>query len=414
MLTDAACRNAKCPSELKQKKFYDAGGLFLLVMSSGSKLWRWKYRIRGKEKLFSFGSYPEVSLAQARSARDTQKQFKDDGKDPSMIRKQAQLKANFLESDTFKAVAQDWYEKKHAPWSKHYAVREQRNLEKDLYPYLATLRITEIEPPQLLAVLRKVEERGSFDVAHRVLATARSIWKYAVAIGAAKDDITSCLKQGLKKHIGKHFSAIIEPKALGTLLRSIDVYQGSMVTKAALQLSPMLFQRPGELRGMTWAELDLEKAIWTIPAMRMKRRIEGKQNGDDHIVPLPKQAVEILNRLHHKTGHGALVFPGQRAHDRPISDNTLRAALAALGYGPDIQSVHGFRATARTMLAEILEVDPLVIEAQLAHIIKDANGRAYNRTTFVQKRIVMMQSWADYLDQLRHGAIIVQLPKLVA
>lgn len=414
MLTIVECKNAKCPPDLKQKKFHDTGGLYLLVTPNGSKLWRWKYRIRGKEKLFSFGSYPEISLAQARSARDSQKQIKDGGKDPSMVRKQALLKVNFLDSDTFKAIAQDWYSKKHAPWSRHYAIREQRNLEKDLYPYLATLRMTEIEPQQLLAVLRKVEERGSFDVAHRVLATARSIWKYAVAIGAAKVDITSCLKQGLNKHVGRHFAAIIEPKALGVLLRSIDVYQGSMGTKDALQLSPMLFQRPGELRGMTWAELDLEKAIWTIPAMRMKRRIEGKQNGDDHIVPLPTQAVEILKNLQHKTGHGALVFPGQRAHDRPISDNTLRAALASLGYGPDRQSVHGFRATARTMLAEILEVDPLVIEAQLAHIIKDANGRAYNRTTFVQKRIEMMQLWADYLDQLRHGAIIIQLPKLVA
>jgi integrase len=414
MLTIVECKNAKCPPDSKQKKFHDTGGLYLLVTPNGSKLWRWKYRIRGKEKLFSFGCYPEISLAQARSARDAQKQIKDGGKDPSMVRKQALLKVSFLDSDTFKAIAQDWYSKKHAPWSRHYAIREQRNLEKDLYPYLATLRMTEIEPQQLLAVLRKVEERGSFDVAHRVLATARSVWQYAVAIGAAKVDITSCLKQGLKKHVGKHFAAIIEPKALGALLRSIDVYQGSAGTKAALQLSPMLFQRPGELRGMAWAELDLEKAIWTIPAMRMKRRIEGKLNGDDHIVPLPKQAVEILKNLHHKTGRGALVFPGQRAHDRSISDNTLRAALASLGYGPDRQSVHGFRATARTMLAEVLEVDPLVIEAQLAHIIKDANGRAYNRTTFVQKRIEMMQTWADYLDQLRHGANVFELPKLVA
>ena len=215
---------------------------------------------------------------------------------------------------------------------------------------------------------------------------------------------------GMAGHVGAEYP----PIAFGALLRSIDVYQGSAGTKAALQLSPMLFQRPGEIRGMTWAELDLEKAIWTIPAMRMKRRIEGKLNGDDHIVPLPKQAVEILKNLQLKVRRSELVFPGQRFHDRPISDNTLRAALAALGYGPDKQSVHGFRATARTMLAERLEIDPVVIEAQLAHIIKDANGRAYNRTTFVQKRIEMMQKWADYLDDLRHGAMVIQLPKLVA
>lgn len=414
MLTDAVCRNSKCPPELKQKKFFDSGGLFLLVTPNGSRLWRWKYRIRGKEKLLTLGSYPQISLAQARSARDAQKRLKDDGKDPSVIRKQAQLKAQFSEVDTFKGIAQDWYEKKHAPWSQHYAVRERRNLEKDLYPHLGDLRMADIEPQQLLAVLRKVEDRGSYDVAHRVLATARSIWKYAVAIGAVQSDITACLKQALNKHIGRHFAAIIEPKALGELLRAIDTYQGSFGTKAALQLSPLLFQRPGEVRGMKWAELDLERGVWTIPSLRMKRRIEGKLNGDDHIVPLARQAVEILKTLKRHTGHGELVFPGQRFHDRPISDNTLRAALATLGYGPDRHSVHGFRATARTILAEVLEVDPLVIEAQLAHVIRDANGRAYNRTTYIQKRLEMMQIWADYLDQLRIGGVVVSIQKKMA
>lgn len=414
MLTDAACRNAKCPPDLKQKKYHDSNGLYLLAMASGSKLWRWKYRIGGKEKLFSLGNYPATTLAQARSARDAQKQIKDSGKDPSTVRKQAQLRANFLDSDTFKAVAEDWYEKKHTPWSRHYAVRERRNLEKDLYPHLASLRMSDIEPQHLLGVLEKVQDRGATDVVHRVLATARGIWKYALVIGAAKSDITIELKKALRVHIGRHFAAIIEPKALGTLLRSIDAYQGSAGVKAALQLSPMLFQRPGEIRGMTWTELDLENAIWTIPAMRMKRRLKGKLNGDPHIVPLSKQAVEILKNLQLQSGRGGMVFPGQRSHDRPISDNTLRAALATLGYGPEKQSVHGFRATARTMLDEILGFDPLVIEAQLAHVVKDVNGRAYNRTTYLQKRIQMMQRWADYLDELRQGATVFQLPRLVA
>jgi integrase len=183
--------------------------------------------------------------------------------------------------------------------------------------------------------------------------------------------------------------------------------------RAALQLAPMLFQRPNELRGATWAEIDLDGALWTVPAARMKRRIDGKQNGDPHLVPLPTQAVEILRKLHPVTGHGVMVFPGERSHERPISDNTLRAALLTLGYGPTVQTVHGFRATARTLLAEVLEVDPLVIEAQLAHAVKDANGRAYNRTQYVKQRSVMMQRWADYLDQLA-GGVVVALDKKAA
>ena len=195
---------------------------------------------------------------------------------------------------------------------------------------------------------------------------------------------------------------------LGGLIRAIRGYQGGPIVRAALQLAPILFQRPGELRGMAWAEIDLDAAFWTVPAMRMKRSVDGKQNGNPHLVPLPVQAVEILRKLHPLTGHGALVFHGERSHDRPISDNTLRAALMTLGYGPDVQSVHGFRATARTLLAEELSIDPLVIEAQLAHAVKDANGRAYNRTQYLKHRTGMMQTWADYLDKLAAGANVIQ------
>jgi integrase len=414
MLTDAVCRNAKCPPELKQKKFYDTGGLFLLVTPNGSKRWQWKYRIRGKEKLFSFGSYPEVSLAQVRSARDAQKQIKDDGQDPSAIRKQSRLRGYSSNDKSFKFIALKWYEEKKDNWGNHYAVREKRNLEKDLFPFLGSLQIDSIQPLELLAVLRKVEERGSIDVAHRVLTTAVNVWEYAISEEATKTDITFGLRARLKVHIGRHFAAILEPVALGALLRAIDTYQGSATTKAALKLTPILFQRPGEIRGMAWSELNLENATWTIPSMRMKRNKINKLTGEDHIVPLPKQAVDIIKKLHPLTGHGTLVFPGQRFHDRPISDNTLRAALAVLGYGPEIQSVHGFRATARTMLAERLNTNTFVIEAQLAHIVKDTNGAAYNRAVYLEQRIKMMQLWADYLDHLRHGANVFELPKLVA
>ena len=250
-------------------------------------------------------------------------------------------------------------------------------------------------------MIRCVEERGALDVAHRVLSTAGQVWRYAVATARAPRDVSADIRGALKPHHGKHFAATTDPAKLGEILRAIDAYQGGPIVRAALKLAPMLFQRPGELRAAAWAEFDLDAALWTIPAARMKRRKEGKENGDSHLVPLPTQAVNILRQLHPLTERSTLVFHGERSHERPISDNTLRAALLTLGYGPDVQSVHGFRATARTLLAEELNIDPLVIEAQLAHAVKDANGRAYNRTQYMKHRASMMQTWADYLDKLR-------------
>lgn len=259
-----------------------------------------------------------------------------------------------------------------------------------------------------MAVVRRVEERGALDVAHRVLTTVGQVWRYAVATGRAQRDVSADIRGVLKPHHGKHFAAITNPMKLGELIRVIRGYQGGPIVRAALQLAPILFQRPGELRAAEWAEFDLDAALWTIPAARMKRSVDGKRNGDPHQVPLPTQAVEILRKLHPVTGHSVLLFHGERSHDRPISDNTLRAALLTLGYGPDVQSVHGFRATARTLLAEELSIDPLVIEAQLAHAVKDANGRAYNRTQYMKHRTTMMQQWADYLDKLAMGADVIQ------
>ena len=232
------------------------------------------------------------------------------------------------------------------------------------------------------------------------------MWRYAISTARAPRDITADLKGALTPHKKRYFAAITDPSRLGELIRVIRVYQGGAIVRAALQLAPMLFQRPNELCGASWAEIDLDNALWTMPAAHMKRRIDGKQNGDPHLVPLPTQAVEILRRLHPVTSHGVMVFPDERSHERPISDNTLRAALSTLGYGPTVQTVHGFRATARTLLAEMLEVDPLVIEAQLAHAVKDANRRACNRTQYVKQRTVMMQQWADYLDELAAGSVV--------
>lgn len=399
-LTDAACRNATCPPDRKQARYADSGGLYLEVSGSGSRRWFWKFRIEGVEKKFALGSYPTVGLAAARRARDAAKAQKAAGINPIQARQVVKLKAAVSTGDTFRETALEWFDKHHTRWSGHYGTREKRNLEKDLFPYFADRRISEIESIELLAALRRVEERGALDVASRVLMTSRAVWRYAVATARAPRDITADLKGALTPHKKRHFAAITDPIKLGELIQVIRGYQGGPIARTALQLAPMLFQRPNELRGAAWAEIDLDDALWTVPAARMKRRIDGKENGDPHLVPLPTQAVELLRKLHPLTGHGVLVFPGERSHDRPISDNTLRAALLTLGYGPTVQTVHGFRATARTLLAEVLEVDPLVVEAQLAHAVKDANGRAYNRTQYVNQRRQMMQRWADYLDVL--------------
>jgi integrase len=408
MLTDAQCRNAICPPDKKQARLSDAGGMYLQVSPAGSKRWFLKYRTAGVEKQLALGSYPDVSLTAARKARDAAKLQKSEGRDPVQVRKIEKLKATTPAGDTFEATALEWYAMKLDGWSSHYAIREKRNLEKDLFPFLGARHIGQIEPIELLATVRRVEDRGALDVAHRVLTTAGQVWRYAVATGRASRDVSADIRGALKPHHGKHFAAITDPVKLGELVRVIRGYQGGPIVRAALQLAPLLFQRPGELRAAAWAEIDLDAALWTIPAARMKRSVDGKRNGDPHLVPLPRQAVEILRKLHPLTGHGALVFHGERSHDRPISDNTLRAALLTLGYGPDVQSVHGFRATARTLLAENLEVDPLVIEAQLAHAVKDANGRAYNRTQYLKHRTTMMQQWADYLDKLAAGGDVFQ------
>lgn len=411
MLTDAECKNATCPLEKTRARLACSGGLYLEVSPAGSKRWFYKYRKDGKEGRMALGSYPDVGPKDARKARDAAKLQKSTGVDPVHVRKVQKLKATTPDADTFKVTALEWYALKLDSWSSHYAIREKRNLEKDLFPFLGARRISDIEAIELLATVRRVEERGALDVAHRVLTTAGQVWRYAVATGRTPRDITADIRGALKPHHGKHFAAITDPVKLGELIRVIRGYQGGPIVRAALKLAPMLFQRPGELRAAAWAEFDLDAAMWTIPSNRMKRSVEGKQNGNPHQVPLSTQAVGILRKLQPLTGRGALVFHGERSHERPISDNTLRAALLTLGYGPDVQSVHGFRATARTLLAEELNIDPLVIEAQLAHAVKDANGRAYNRTQYLKHRTAMMQQWADYLDKLAAGGEVIDFKR---
>ena len=414
MLTDAHCRNATCPPERKQARFSDSGGLYLQVSPNGSKRWFLKYRTGGKEKQLALGSYPDVGLTAARKARDAAKLQKAAGLDPVQARKVEKLKATNPAGDTFQAVALEWHAKQAPQWSEGHAERALRQLERDLFPWIGPRRLSEIEPVELLATLRKIEERGAIETADRGLMLCRQVWRYGVATGRVSRDITADLKGALTPYRGRHFAAITEPVKLGELLRAIQAYRGGPIVRAALQLAPLLFQRPGELRAAAWAEIDLDAALWTIPPARMKREKDGKENGAPHLVPLPRQAVEILRELHQLTGRSALVFPGERNHERPISENSVRTALISMGYTPDLQTWHGFRATARTMLAERLDFDPLVIEAQLAHAVKDANGRAYNRTQYLKHRAAMMQAWADYLDKLRQNAEVIQLPQRTA
>lgn len=400
MLTDTQCRNATCPPDKVRLRLADSGGLYLELTPNGSKRWFWKYRHGGKEGRLALGSYPSTGLNAARRARDAARLQKADGVDPAKARQLAKLKATNPEGDSFEVVALEWLVKQEPLWSESHAKRARRQFERDLFPWIGERRLADIEPVELLATLRKIEARGAIETADRALMLSRQVWRYGVATGRVPRDITGDLKNALSPYRGKHFAAITDPTELGTLIRAIRAYKGGIIVRTALQLAPLLFQRPGELRGSQWSEFDLDAALWTIPSARMKRTKEGKEHGQPHLVPLSRQAVEILRSLQGYTGNGTYVFPGERLHSKPISENSVRTALISLGYTPEIQTWHGFRATARTMLAEQLDIDPLVIEAQLAHSVRDANGRAYNRTTYLKQRTVMMQKWADYLDRL--------------
>ena len=411
MLTDAQCRNAVCPPDRKQARFPDSGGMYLQVSPAGSKRWFLKYRIAGAEKQLALGSYPDVTLTAARKARDAAKLQKSEGVDPVQARKIEKLKATRPGGDTFKAVALEWYGKQAPQWSESHAERSLRQLERDLFPWIGERPMIEIHAMELLAALQKIEERGAIETADRVLMLARQVWDYWLPTAHVQQrNITEGLKARLMPYRGKNFAAILDPVRMGGLMRAIKGYKGGPIVRTALQLTPLLYQRPGNLRMMEWAELDLEAALWTIPSMKMKRTKLEKEQGEDHTVPLPTQAVALLRSIQPLTGHGRYVFPGERSHDRPVSDNSVRSALYALGFGKE-QSWHGFRASARTMLVDELNIDWQVIEANLAHAKKDANGTSYNRTKYRNQRFLMIQQWADYLDKLAAGADVIPFTK---
>ena len=406
MLTDAKCRNAVCPLGKKQARFTDSGGMYLQVSPAGSKRWFLKYRVAGVEKQLALGSYPAVTLTAARKARDAAKLQKSEGVDPIQARQVEKLKASVGSGDTLAAAASDWLERGKPNWSDSHFVRESRNITKDLMPYLGRRIIGTIKLIELLAVIQKVEERGALDVAHRVLITAHGIWCHAVATGRAERDITPDIKKALKPHIRENLPAITDPVKFGELLRASEAYNGGPVVRAALKLVPILFQRPGNIRTMRWADLDLDTALWSIPSDDMKRTKAEKINGQAHVVPLPRQAVAILRDLQKVTGDREWVFPGLRDWRKPMSEAGVSAALNAMGY-KDIHTWHGYRATGRTILRQVLKYPADVIEAQLAHIGQITHGGAYDRTTHLEDRTSMLQVWADYLDKLAKGADVI-------
>ncbi|MDD2500652.1 MAG: integrase arm-type DNA-binding domain-containing protein [Geobacter sp.] len=401
-LSDTQVNKAK-PQE-KEYRLFDGGGLNLLITPTGGKLWRLKYTFNGKVKQLSFGAYPALSLAEARQRREDAKKLLANGVDPGNVKK-AQKAAGTDATKSFEVVAREWHQKYSEQWSDVHTQTLIDRLEKDVFPYLGKLPIDEIKAPELLAVLRRIESRGALDTAHRIRNCCGQVFRYAVATGRAERDCSADLKGALPPVKFGHRAAPTTEKEVAPLLRAIDDFKGSFAVKCALILAPMLFVRPGELRGMEWAELDLDAAEWSIPGARMKMRIP-------HLVPLPRQAVAILKELHPLTGHSTFVFPSIRTPLRCISDNTLNAGLRRMGFEKEEITAHGFRAMARTMLHEILGFTPDAIEAQLAHAVPDRLGRAYNRTTHIQERRKMMQVWADYLDGLKTGAKVLPLRKV--
>lgn len=397
-LTDTAIRNAK-PGP-KPKRIFDGDSLYLEVAPSGGKWWRFKYYFGGKEKRLALGAYPAVSLAVAREERDKARKLLAQGIDPSAARK-AEKRGKAAEAETFEIVAREWHEKFKPTWTPSHAARILTSLEKDAFPWIGSRPIRELTPPEVLAVARRVESRGALESAHRLVSNIGMICRYAVASGKAESDPTSSLKGALPPAKEKHHPSITDPKELGELLRTIDAYQGSHVVRCALRLAPLLFVRPGELRHAEWSEVDLEAAEWRIPAEKMKMRTQ-------HIVPLSRQAVAVLRELHPLTGKGKYVFPGVRSSAKPMSENTVNAALRYMGYSTNQVTGHGFRSTASTLLNE-QGWNRDAIERQLAHAERNNVRAAYNFAEFLPERRRMMQAWADFLDGLRQGGKVIPI-----
>ncbi|HEX6999658.1 MAG TPA: integrase arm-type DNA-binding domain-containing protein [Gammaproteobacteria bacterium] len=396
MLTDKAVKALK-PREIPYKKA-DEKGLYIIVRPDGAKWWRFKYYFAGKERLLSLGVYPDVSLARAREKRDEARRLVAAGIDPSAKRQAEKQAARLAAADTFKAVAEEWLAhgcppNKGRPPSDETIAQLRHRLKTYVYPYHGSTPIKDISTQVLHGTLKRIVHRGTRETALRVRSVTSRVFRYAVASGRAERDPAADLKDALPVAVTTHFAAVTRAEEIGPLMRAIHGYQGQPTVVTALKLLPLLFVRPGELRNAEWPEFDLDGATWVIPAGRMKM-------GREHIVPLSRQALALLEELRPFTGRGRLVFPGLRSKEKPLSENTLNAALRNLGYTSEQMTAHGFRSMASTQLNE-LGFEPDVIEAQLAHMGKDKVRAIYNRADYLQKRRKMMQAWADYLDGLR-------------
>lgn len=387
----------KAKPQAKETKMFDGGGLYLLITPTGGKLWYLKFRYAGKEGKLSFGTYPAISLADARQRREEAKKLIANGVDPRNVKKAQKAAQGEQSANTFEVIAREWHNKFAHTWVESHAQHKLERLEKTVFPWIGKRPIKEITAPDVLDVLRRMESRGILDTAHRVRFECGAIFRYAIATGRAERDPVADLKGALPPVKNGHYAAPTDPKAVAPLLRAIDEYQGSFVVKCAMQLAPLLFVRPGELRAAKWSEIDFESAEWSVPAETMKMKVA-------HLVPLSTQALKVLNELKPLTGHSEYVFPCHRSPLRCLSENAVNAGLRRMGFEKSEITGHGFRAMARTILDEVLQVRPDYIEHQLAHAVKDPNGRAYNRTTHLAERKKMMQAWADYLDGLKGGA----------
>lgn len=401
-LSDTAIRTAKPAT--KPRKLTDGGGLFILITSSGSRWWRLKYRFDGKEKLLSLGTYPDVSLKGARERREEARKLLANGVDPGENRKQQKAARQDRAANSFETIAREWIAKHSPNWAESHAAKVIARLENDLLPWIGGRPIAELTAPELLTVLRRIEARGALDTAHRAHQSFGMIFRYAVATGRADRNPAADLKGALPPARKNHFAAVTDPARVGEILRALHGYHGDFVVRCALQFAPLVFVRPGELRHAEWSEIDLDGATWELPAEKMKMRLP-------HVVPLSRPAVAILRELYPLTGSGRYVFPNGRTPkgDRAMSDNALLAAMRRIGIAREEMTTHGWRATARTLLDEVLKNRPDLIEHQLAHAVKDPNGRAYNRTAHLPERRKMMQRWADYLDGLRRGGEVVPI-----
>ncbi len=389
-LTDASIKNAK-PKD-SDYKLADEKGLYILVKKAG-KYFRLDYRFAGKRKTLALGVYPEVSLKEAREKRDEARKLISNGIDPSSIKRAKKLEQISEDTNTFKAVALEWYEKLKSKWSEKHAQRKWYFLEKDVFPTLGDVPIKNITPKELLTLLEKIQARGAIDPGHRLKGICGEVFRYGIHTGRCDRDPSQDLKGVLIPKRNKHMATLTDTKEVGGLLRAIDSYTGNFVTKCALRLTPYVMLRPGELRHAEWSEIDLEKKQWKISAEKMKM-------SRPHIVPLSDQAVEIFNTIRPVTGDGKYVFPSVRSKDRPMSENTITAALRRMGFTKEEMTAHGFRGMASTLLHEN-GFKSEIIEIQLAHAERNKVKAAYNHAEYLPERIAMMQWWADYLDSLR-------------